>query len=86
MFAGDHGSDGESNVRLDGEQGEANAGGRAGCTRAQSAAQVAAAGGADGQGKHWIRARGGGATSSISGGRGAGRRGRRLCVNAGVAL
>jgi hypothetical protein len=37
-------------VRLDGEQGEANAGGRAGCTRARSAAQFATAGGAVRQG------------------------------------
>ena len=78
VFAGDHSSDGEFNVRLDGEQGEANAGGRAGCTRTRSAAQVAAAGGAVRPGGRGSRTRGGGATSGISGGRGAGRRGRRL--------
>jgi hypothetical protein len=50
VFAGDHSSDGEFNVQLDGEQGEANAGGRAGCKRTRSAAQVAAAGGAVRQG------------------------------------
>ena len=62
---------------------EANAGGRVGCTRARSAAQGAAAGGAGGHGEHWSRARGGDASSGISGGRGAGRRGRRsLCVSA----
>jgi hypothetical protein len=79
VFAGDHSSDGEFNVQLDGEQGEANAGGCAGCTRTRSAAQVAAAGGAVRQGGRWstCRARGGGATSGISCGRGAGRRGRR---------
>ena len=56
VFAGDHSSDGEFNVRLDGEQGEANAGGCAGCTRTRSAAQVAAAGGAVRQGGRWNRA------------------------------
>ena len=45
----------------------------------------AAAGGAVRPGGRGSRARGGGATSGISGGRGAGRRGRRLCANAGVA-
>ena len=40
VFAGDHSSDGEFNVRLDGEQGEANAGGRAGCTRAPETTEL----------------------------------------------
>ena len=52
--------------------------------RTRSAAQVAAAGGAGRPGGRGSRTRGGGATSGISGGRGAGRRGRRLCANAGV--
>ena len=83
-ITGDYSSNGEFNVRLDGEQGEANAGGSAGRTRTRSAAKVAAAGGAVRPGGRGSRTRGGGATSGISGGRGAGRRGRRLCANAGA--
>jgi len=63
VFAGDHGCDGECNVRLDGERGEANAGERLDA-RARSAAQVAAAGGAGGQDEHWSRAREAGAQAA----------------------